>query len=101
MQRNALKLQWCIKHSGTVVLCNKLRVSTKEELDNVNTPAVTKRHESLCCPLAEFTEERAKMPFCRMQVLSHFRIRMTLLSKYGLALLGAVLHPSYVPFIFQ
>lgn len=66
LQQNALKLQWCIKHSGTIVLCNKLCVSTKEELDNVNTPAVTKRHESICCPLAEFTEERTKKTFCRI-----------------------------------
>lgn len=45
LQQNALKLQWCIKHSGTIVLCNKLCVSTKEELDNVNPLAVTKRHK--------------------------------------------------------
>lgn len=32
LQQNALKLQWCIKHSGTIVLCNKLAVSTKEEM---------------------------------------------------------------------
>lgn len=85
MQQNALKLQWCIKHSGTIVLRNKLCVSTKEELDNVNTLAITKRHESLCCPLAEFTGEKKKktLPHARKSSVAHFEIKMTLLPNAG------------------
>lgn len=57
----------------------------KEELDNVNTLAVTKRHKFLCCHRRKWEKEVTKMekqrknPHTRKSSVTPFQIKMTLL----------------------